>query len=287
VGRALVKYGALLALMMLGFATLTGCATEPPQPHAARVATPTTTRPDVQYVRPTTVQPTVDIAPMRPPAPPRQMTTPQPVPATRTETPIYQNARDWQWLAAAGKAQPGTQFITGGYCSTGWIVTADGRDFILTAGHCGKTGDKVYIPHPDGSTSYIGEFVESTYTKTGLADYALIELHDGPWTSTPPFDEPLVGWRGSAWLEQTRPQICHLGWRTGLSCGDFISVEGSIVNFRGVVDGGDSGGPVFAMTDDGLIAIGVTSFEQDTDATRVSASLIEEPMERWGLTIRR
>ena len=64
-------------------------------------------------------------------------------------------------------------------------------------------------------------------------------------------------------------------------------MEGSIVNFRGVVDGGDSGGPVFAIADDGLIAIGVTSFEQDTDATRVSASLIEEPMERWGLTIRR
>ena len=285
-GSKLAKMIVLAVIVGLGV-FLVDRYSKPAHPVAVSSAASATLTQTTAAPPPTTAM-RVDTFPQPAPPPPRQRATPEPTPSVRQDSPIYQNVRDWEWLSASGRAQPGTKFFTDdGNCSAGWMVSVDSRDFILTAGHCGKRNDAVYLPHPDGSNSFLGRFVESAYTETGHADYALIELQGDSWTSSPPFEEPLAGWRGAAWLEQYRPRICHLGWRTGLSCGDFISVTGSILHFRGISDGGDSGGPVFAVVDGQLLAVGVISYGQDTDATRISASLIEEPMQRWGLAIHR
>ena len=41
---------------------------------------------------------------------------------------------------------------------------------------------------------------------------------------------------------------------------------------------------MLAQTDDGFYAVGLQSYGQPADATRVSAMTIAEPMNLWGLT---
>lgn len=201
---------------------------------------------------------------------------------------ISHNSEDWLWLETSKVVTPGSYILnkTGSKsCSTGWIVGQKERYFILTAGHCGKRGDNFYLP--DGTT-YIGQMVESMYVKVGDADYGLIELSpNAPVDSSPQFKNlKLLGWRGYDWIEENDPRICHLGYRTGLSCGDYLEITpGGNVTFRGFCDHGDSGGPVFALTKDGMYAVGVLSGNGIGDASRTYSMAIQPPMERWGLVI--
>lgn len=201
---------------------------------------------------------------------------------------ISHNSEDWLWLKSSKFVTPGSFILNktkDTSCSTGWIVGADDRNFILTAGHCGDRGDEFYLP--DGET-YIGQMVESMYVEAGGADYGLIELSaNAPVNSSPQFkDLKLLGWRGYDWIEENDPRICHLGYRTGLSCGDYLEITpGGNVTFRGFSDHGDSGGPVFALTDEGIYAVGVLSGSGIGDASRIYGMAIQPPMQRWGLTI--
>lgn len=202
---------------------------------------------------------------------------------------IYHSSDDWDWLSAPGKIVPGGQYVntrSGMTCSTGWIVSTEGRTFVLTAGHCGRPGDVIAISDRSGNTRRVGEFVETRHTEIGSYDDGLIELWDSaPYTSEVPVTAPLHRWDSAAQVAERRPQICRLGHRTGLSCGAYLSSDSVIVEYRNITDKGDSGGPVFAVVDGRIHAIGVSSYLNDSDATRAGAAFIEPAMNRWNLTI--
>lgn len=207
-----------------------------------------------------------------------------------TDSPIYHSSEDWGWLETPGKLVPGggyTNETKGSTCSAGWIVSNEDRVFVLTAGHCGTAGDIVSVSDGYGRSVRVGEFVESRFAKAGGLDDALIEVWDTRYVdSSIPLSKKVLGWRGGTWLDQNRPTICRLGYRTGMSCGDYIQRSDVILEHRNIIDHGDSGGPVFALTDDGnMYAVAVTSFLHEYDATRAGSALIEQPMTRWGLSI--
>lgn len=101
-----------------------------------------------------------------------------------------------------------------------------------------------------------------------------------------PFTQKLHGWLSLDELNDQRPRVCHLGFRTGQSCGAYLNyTQSGIIQFRGYVDHGDSGGPVYGLVDDNIYATGIISYLQPDDSTRVSAQSIEPAIQRWGLTI--
>ena len=211
------------------------------------------------------------------------------------DTQIYHNSSDWRWLAAPGKIVPGGQIInvTGDtLCSTGWVTGADDRFFLLTAGHCGAVGDQFAIRDAGGAAELFGEMVESHLTGTDVSisgtDIGLIEIHRTEFIDPVlPLAQQVTGWQSLAWVDENQPQICRLGHRTGLTCGPYLEAgnEG-LFSSRGILDQGDSGGPVFARTPDGeLWAVGVASYRVDTNATHAGSMSIGEWMRHWGLTI--
>lgn len=279
-----------IATATIGILTLTSCGNEKPN---ALTNTPTynyntTTRtPRTNYRTPRTSY-----------RAPRTFTRPRTTTITTTrelrvdrpESPIYHSSKEWGWLSNPGKVIPGGQIINttqGGLCSAGWIVGLHNRRFILTAGHCGHVRDQFAITDQNGNRITIGEMVESTYIAAGSADYGLIELYDMRYVNpSPPFKETLKGWRSAVWLDQQNPRVCHLGYRTGQSCGDYLGRNtNGLFEFRGYNDHGDSGGPVYSIINGQIYAVGIISYRQPTDATRVGAQDIGPAMKRWGLTI--
>ncbi|MDO5730990.1 hypothetical protein [Corynebacterium sphenisci] len=211
-------------------------------------------------------------------------------PAPAGAAPVYHSSEEWAWLEHPGQVIPGGRIINvdgDGACSTGFLVGHGSRRFILTAGHCGDVGDRFAVDDARGNTAWAGQMVESAYERVGGVDIGLIELTGtAPAEATPPVEEPLLGWAGADWLERTRPTICRLGYRTGLSCGDYLGVdESGIVHYEAITDHGDSGGMVVALADGGMYAIAVTSYQQPHDATRAAAMLVEPAMAHWDLTL--
>lgn len=198
---------------------------------------------------------------------------------------------------------PGARYIMdspsgqGGECSFGWWVFDESqpdRHFIMTAGHCGNEGDNVYIETSSGETVPVGQFVWSDFQENGNTpiDYALIELTIDPQyvSGTPPLEGmQLAGYADGSWLQQANPYICRLGYRTGLSCGQFRELTSDYAfAYDGIVDHGDSGGPVYAIDpqdNSKMYAVGVTSFMFAQDATNSGAATIAPIMEDFGLTL--
>lgn len=213
-------------------------------------------------------------------------------PDGQSDSQIYHSSAEWGWLSYPGRVIPGGLMINitqSTQCSVGWIVGREQRRFILTAGHCGNIRDQFAISDQAGNRAIIGEMVESTFIKARGADYGLIELYSMKYVDAkPPFKETLKGWRNTAWLDKQRTRVCHLGYRNSQSCGAYLGYnQTGIFQFRGYVDSGDSGGPVYTLINNELYAVGIISYRQPADATRVSAQDIGPAMERWGLTIYR
>ncbi len=209
--------------------------------------------------------------------------TPEPYAATiRGRPQITRDASPVDYLRTHNGVVPGrryTNVVAREDCSSGWIVKGgDGPRVMLTAGHCGRVGDRISVTTKGGVELYAGEFIDETFS-SGRVDIAMIRIAPGVRTEGAPYGQGKVGGFATAtWLQENRPRICRLGAQTGLSCGDFISVDRAThtVYFDNIVDHGDSGGPVFVQLDDGTImAVGVAAAYQSDDATRTSATLIE------------
>ncbi|OFT56562.1 hypothetical protein HMPREF3151_10135 [Corynebacterium sp. HMSC05H05] len=177
-------------------------------------------------------------------------------------------------------------------CSTGFLASADGRLFIITAGHCGNRGDQFYVEDSRGNWAFVGEMVESylEQDENGSifgADIGLIEITgDAKYSSTLPVDLPLRGWITPQEAQARGMAICRLGATTGYSCGQFEEVgNNGLFYFRNINDRGDSGGAVFAADNSGVWAIGVSSNVSDTNKTRLGAMEIGSAIQHWGLTI--
>lgn len=213
-------------------------------------------------------------------------------PDGQSDSHIYHSSKEWGWLSYPGKVVPGGLILNitqNKQCSVGWIVGREQRRFILTAGHCGSVRDQFAVSDQSGNRAIIGEMVESAFLKTGGTDYGLIELYSLKYVDAkPPFQQILKGWGDVVWLDKQHPRVCYLGYRTGQSCGAYLGYnQTGIFQFRGYVDSGDSGGPVYAVIDNELYAVGIISYRQPADATHVSAQDISPAMKRWGLTIYR
>lgn len=226
---------------------------------------------------------------------------------------ILRNSQDFESL------EQGTLFTPGGKyyiedsngnvskCSWGWTVYDpgnSGRVFNLTAGHCGNKGDKVYLETDDGEEVNVGEFVwsalDGTMENIGPGrDYGLIEIypkyrkfiHTAPGVTWGGVPVTVKGFWGPKELEQIRPYTCRLGWRSGLSCGDYQSMVSKYsFEFDGIQDHGDSGGIVWATdprdpSNATAYAVGIASYGSEEDATTPGAKVIQPVLEGLGLQL--
>lgn len=224
-----------------------------------------------------------------PPWPPDAFPSRPPAAPAGTVHTVDHDRDSWWWLIDPGHLLPGGRYDLigrGTSCTVGFLAESAGQTHMLTAGHCGGPGTEIGI-HRDLSENLdpVGTFAESVDQPLG-ADMALVEVADVSRVDAAlPFSEPLLGVKDLAWVEQNSPRLCHLGIRTGFSCGQFqrAELEGRFW-FSGVGDSGDSGGPVFAVTDEGLWAVGVIS-GGDTARGELVATELAPWMETWDLTL--
>ncbi|HJC86197.1 MAG TPA: S1 family peptidase [Candidatus Corynebacterium faecigallinarum] len=226
-------------------------------------------------------------------------------PEIARERKVYRNSADFQFLDTDGLLTPGAKYIVDGAggqgnCSFGWMVHPENdnsRLLNLTAGHCGEVGDKVYVRADGQNAVNVGEIVWQAYSGSdgqvdGGPDYALIEIYSEyfeyafatPAVNMGSTQVELKGWAGKDWLEENQPYMCRLGFRSGLSCGNFQKMTNDIsVTYDAISDHGDSGGVVWAFdpsdsSQTSIYAVGVTSWLQYEDATTAGAKTVESPM---------
>lgn len=198
-------------------------------------------------------------------------------PETIEKREILRDSESYQYLSTPNYIEPSARYYVDSAeglasCSFGWFVQEKGnRDatYNLTAGHCGNPGDKVYMD-PSGTEDPrqfigVGEFVWQAFDSESSAmnggdDYALIQFYpelvdEDVMTGTPNFqifgkqgELELAGWEDSTWLEKNKPYMCRLGWRSGITCGEYQKmVDDTNVAFDGITDHGDSGGVIWAF----------------------------------------
>ncbi|MGI8682136.1 MAG: S1 family peptidase [Mycobacteriales bacterium] len=174
--------------------------------------------------------------------------------------PAQQAPRTTEWLVG------GLQIVipTGGLCSVGFNTRdANGRDVVLTAGHCVKTS---------GTVSRNGYRIGATRT----ANYPGDDFGTF-WNSYPTFWQPsvsvykynntYVSIRGQWNTPPVGATVCKSGRTTGYTCGSITALNQTVIYTGGItvsglvrhnacVEGGDSGGSNISA---GAYALGVTS----------------------------
>lgn len=210
----------------------------------------------------------------------------------KKEQPIYRVSEGLEWLKNPDRITPGGRIInrtqSDSQCSVGYVAQRYDRFFVLTAGHCGEKGDLFAYADNNNKLINFGRMVDSTGA-TDSADYGLIEIKDSK--AVDPAIIPLKGeYRLSRWLSpqniRENETVCRLGFRTGLSCGEYLGqLNENFFEFRGMADHGDSGGPAFILRGNNLIAVGLESYGFDKDATRDGAVSISDALNYWNLQL--
>lgn len=231
---------------------------------------------------------------------------------------ILRDSSNFQYLSKPEWIMPGAKYFVADsdgqleMCSFGWMVNqpnSPNQVYNLTAGHCGDPGNQVYLD-PSGAEDpsgfvKIGQFVAQDFAgeqniQTG-ADYALIQIEPAmnkyirytPDITVMGADKlDLVGPAASAELTRSKPYTCHLGWRSGLSCGPFreITNDTNFV-FEGISDHGDSGGVVWSFDESDpaktrIYASGIVSWVQfEGDAAATNAKTINQVLTENGLQL--
>ncbi|MDO5077928.1 hypothetical protein [Corynebacterium sp.] len=214
----------------------------------------------------------------------------------RQRSQVYRLSRGFEFLRHPGGVIPGGRYINMDKqleCSFGWTVVSDempGTYLNLTAGHCGDEGDKIGIEEQDGSLVEIGEVVWTTgWNGKRQPDWALLKIYDdNVQTALPVEGYRVVDWVGKDYLVEKRPYACALGFRSGISCGDFVEMSNDItLSFESISDHGDSGGPiwVFDPDTDEVHAAAVNSWGESTNATVSRVVTIEPVMHEFGLKL--
>ncbi|GAA4658955.1 hypothetical protein [Gordonia humi] len=230
---------------------------------------------------------------------------------------VMRDSTNFKHLSTPQRIMPGAKYVVSSgdslsFCSFGWMVrepTEPNQIYNLTAGHCGKPGDVVYLD-PSGKEDpsgfvQIGTFIAQDYAgeetiKTGN-DYALIAFDPAvnEYISATPDISTLsgqklqvVGVATGADLAKWKPYTCHLGFRSGLSCGPFqkMTTETNLV-FNGITDHGDSGGVIWSFEADDptqIAASGIVSWvEFSEDAASTNGKTIDTVIEALGLQLLR
>ncbi|MCT6735350.1 S1 family peptidase [Rhodococcus qingshengii] len=165
-------------------------------------------------------------------------------------------------------------------CTLGFLFSGpDGYARGVTAAHCGKVDQKV---------STTNSQAVGTITAHGKDDVALIDIN----TKLKVFGKiPGVGdIRGvitPGEINRVQPVLCKRGIASGLMCGRLTEVaeDGFFVMSGGSIRG-DSGSPVWAVSDDGsLLAAGIVSGVMADETGDAFVIPIAPYMRQWGLTI--
>lgn len=179
--------------------------------------------------------------------------------ATVAADSVYDSAYDWTYLRNAGVAFPGAKISTGTIaCTTGYVVERGGKDYILTAGHCGEVGSTWGVRDGQGKLIHVGTMAERQLDSAKGVDWSLIAVENGALVSPDmPLDTP-VGRVMNTAEAANADAICVLGQVSGLSCGAFqsVSASGRLV-FESISTHGDSGAPVFALKDGVVHPVGI------------------------------
>lgn len=184
---------------------------------------------------------------------------------------------------------PGVGLVIAGdnstICTAGFVArNARGAPVMFTAGHC-DAGGKIELNSKAAKGMVpVGEFVATEYggNRGEQTDVAVMKL-----SGTVPLDPAVDGHvvTGAVPSVYIGMPLCKVGVTTGRSCGPVLSSTGSKVKFAAAVAGGDSGGPVYALKENGsAIAVGITIRTSDGDGMPV-AELIGPWLDRWGLSI--
>lgn len=173
------------------------------------------------------------------------------------------------------KPQPGESFIAQSCTVAFSFSDATGRNFAVTAGHCGKDGDLVWPTTASQAADYAteaGHFIYSGLYSPGAqgVDVGIIEITD-PQRTMEVVGNPIP--TGVGVDVPPLDHICKTGGTTGYTCGNFVDTERvQIVNtdldeqhptFGDIAsvcaDQGDSGGPVFTEVSGRAVVVGVVS----------------------------
>ena len=180
-----------------------------------------------------------------------------------------------------------------------------GRNYAVTAGHCGHEGDLVWPTNATFASDYereAGRFIYSGLFNPGgeRVDIGIIEITD-PQRAMEVVGDPIP--TGIAQDIPAPGRVCKTGGTTGYTCGEFLEtqrvqivdtmVEDQLPTFGDIagvcVSPGDSGGPVFSEVNGRAVIIGVVSgteagrsdeecFEGMDNPKRMSYSNIEQLM---------
>lgn len=158
-------------------------------------------------------------------------------------------------------------------CTVGWpLRLANNAPALLTAGHCGASGETAYDGGGDMMGGYGNHSVGSDHATIGATGGG--RMWDGNWQNST-FTKPIEGW--------TTPfvgnHLCTSGSRSGALCGFTITYvytppgpgpgpfayasESTATYGPGQ---GDSGGPVFSLTDSNRVIAQGTVTSGSTDA---------------------
>ena len=171
--------------------------------------------------------------------------------------------------------QPGESF-TAQSCTVAFSFSdVQGRNYAVTAGHCGRDGDLVWPTNATQANDYAheaGRFIYSgLYTPDADGvDVGIIEITD-PDRYMSVVGDPIPTGIGLELPDIQR--VCKTGGTTGYTCGPFVDTQRvQIVNTE-IDDGrptygdiaavcasfGDSGGPVFTEVNGRAVVVGVVS----------------------------
>ncbi|MEN4397357.1 hypothetical protein VXD83_06730 [Mycolicibacterium conceptionense] len=175
-------------------------------------------------------------------------------------------------------------------CTLGWLVVSPaGQLQALTAGHC-RTGPEIDVRDPATGEAYeAASWVDSRNSGrdtvlrgTDIATVA-ISTDLGHSVSTRDGVSPAGVSTAQDLLDDPPVRICKRGGQTGVSCGALVAVSDDRVAFRAAVDHGDSGGPVWAVSDAGTVtAVAVVVGQSDDDPSVTVGQLINPWLVRWG-----
>lgn len=176
---------------------------------------------------------------------------------------------------SAGYPAPG-EYFNFSYCTVAYSFnTEDGRQFAVTASHCGREGDLVWAGRPDNSFGYpaepIGQFIYSSLYSDSSEhlDIGLIELNGNLNNIYAPGEmQTHIAGR----MDVLPEYVCKMGRMTYQTCGDLTHQSASSILRYGDQEisstaaraevcarNGDSGGPVFAMVEGKDIIVGLVS----------------------------
>jgi streptogrisin B len=149
---------------------------------------------------------------------------------------------------------PGDRIQTPDVCTIAYSYTGDdGHTYAITAGHCQTSaGGHVRDEHTGATGTFIRAVVDPDPKRSGGADFGLIDF------GRDSLAVPFISNRAVASGEYPRPQpgltVCRTGASSGQHCGTVTMIHGEHQYLTtGMPDstGGDSGGPVWTVRDDG------------------------------------